>query len=432
MNTNPDNNIATGRGLLALSPIAVFLVFYLVVSFVIGDFYKMPLSVALLIASVWAIIIARKYSLAERIEIFSREAGNTNVMYMMWVYILAGAFAAIAKSIGSIDATVLLTLKYLPNEFIIPGLFLAACFISLSIGTSVGTVVALAPLAADLATHSGGNVAMFVAIVLGGAFFGDNLSFISDTTIAATRTQGCRMNEKFKANLWIALPAAIVTLAIYIIIGAQVTNQAPTDAINFWLIVPYFVIILLAVGGINVTVVLVAGILSAVVIALCSGFSLLDLAGFAGDGVQSMGELIIIALLAAGMLGIIKECGGISYLLQVLTRHIKGSRGAQAVISILVAMVNVCTANNTVAIITVGTLTREISERFGIEPRKAASLLDSASCIVQCLIPYGAQALLAASFAQLSPSAMMPYLYYPWALAVMLIISIAVKRKKIR
>jgi Na+/H+ antiporter NhaC len=351
---------------------------------------------------------------------------------MMWVYILAGAFAAIAKSIGSIDATVLLTLKYLPNEFIIPGLFLAACFISLSIGTSVGTVVALAPLAADLATHSGGNVAMFVAIVLGGAFFGDNLSFISDTTIAATRTQGCRMNEKFKANLWIALPAAIVTLAIYIIIGAQVSNQAPTDDINFWLIVPYFVIILLAVGGINVTVVLVAGILSAVVIALFSGFSPLDLAGFAGDGVQSMGELIIIALLAAGMLGIIKECGGITYLLQVLTRHIKGSRGAQAVISILVALVNVCTANNTVAIITVGTLSREIAERFGIEPRKAASLLDSASCIVQCLIPYGAQALLAASFAQLSPSAMMPYLYYPWALAFMLIISIAVKRKKIQ
>jgi Na+/H+ antiporter NhaC len=240
------------------------------------------------------------------------------------------------------------------------------------------------------------------------------------------------MNEKFKANLWIALPAAIVTLAIYIIIGAQVSNQAPGDDINFWLIVPYFVIILLAVGGINVTVVLVAGILSAVVIALFSGFSPLDLAGFAGDGVQSMGELIIIALLAAGMLGIIKECGGITYLLQVLTRHIKGSRGAQAVISILVALVNVCTANNTVAIITVGTLSREIAERFGIEPRKAASLLDSASCIVQCLIPYGAQALLAASFAQLSPSAMMPYLYYPWALAFMLIISIAVKRKKIQ
>jgi Na+/H+ antiporter NhaC len=273
---------------------------------------------------------------------------------------------------------------------------------------------------------------MFVAIVLGGAFFGDNLSFISDTTIAATRTQGCRMNDKFKANLWIALPAALITLAIYIFIGAQVESKTLNDDINFWLIVPYFVIILLAVGGINVTVVLVAGILSAVVIALFSGFTPLDLAGFAGDGVQSMGELIIIALLAAGMLGIIKECGGITYLLQVLTRHIKGSRGAQTVISILVALVNVCTANNTVAIITVGSLTREISERFGVSPRRAASLLDSSSCIIQCLIPYGAQALLAASFAGLSPSAMIPYLYYPWALALMLVISIVVNRNFFR
>jgi Na+/H+ antiporter NhaC len=427
--TNKTHHIKTAQGLLALSPIAVFLVFYLVASFIIGDFYKIPLSVALIISSVWAIIIARGKTLTERIEIFSREAGNTNVMYMMWIFILAGAFASIAKSIGAIDATVMLTLKYLPNSFIIPGLFMAACFISLSIGTSVGTVVALAPLAADLATQSGGNVAMFVAIVLGGAFFGDNLSFISDTTIAATRTQGCRMDEKFRANLWIALPAALVTLIVYVIVGAHVDDFTPTGDINGWLILPYLVIIAMAVAGINVTVVLVTGILSAVIIALCSGFTMLDLAGFAGSGIESMGELIIVTLLAAGMLGIIKSCGGISYLLQVLTKHITGSRGAQAVIAVLVGLVNICTANNTIAIITVGSLSREIAERFGVTPRKTASLLDSGSCIVQCLIPYGAQALLASAFAHIAPSAMLPYLYYPWALIAMVAISIILKRK---
>ncbi|MBQ8774043.1 MAG: Na+/H+ antiporter NhaC family protein, partial [Muribaculaceae bacterium] len=307
----------------------------------------------------------------------------------------------------------------------IPGLFFAACFISLSIGTSVGTVVALTPLAVELAQSSGGETAFFIATVLGGAFFGDNLSFISDTTIAATRTQGCKMNDKFKANLWIALPAAIVTLGIYTIIGLNSTSISTSATTNPWLIIPYLIVIGTALAGINVTIVLTGGIVSALIIAVADGHSLLDLFSFMGNGIDSMGNLVIITLLAAGMLGLIKENGGINYILKLLTSRINGTRGAQAAISLLVSIVNLCTANNTVSIITVGSLSKDISERYGIDPRKSASLLDTCSCIVQCLIPYGAQTLLATSLAGISPVSPWAYLYYPWALSIMVIISIA-------
>ena len=286
--------VSHGRGLLAISPIIVFLALYLVVSIVMGDFYKMPIAVALVIASMWAVAMFRGKSLAQRIEIFSKEAGGTNVLYMVWIFVLAGAFAMLAEKIGAVEATVNITLKYLPPEFVVPGIFLAACFISVSIGTSGGTVVALTPLAVELAQTSGGDVPFFVAVVLGGAFFGDNLSFISDTTIAATRTQGCQMNEKFKANLWIALPAAIATLIVYVIIGTRVENVAVTQDINPVLILPYLIIIITAVIGINVTVVLALGIVSALLIALINGYALFDLFGFMGQGIDSMGNLIII------------------------------------------------------------------------------------------------------------------------------------------
>ena len=303
------NHISHRRGLLAISPIVLFLVFYLLVSLTIGDFYKMPIAVAMLVASVWAVVIYRGVPLSRRIEVFSKEAGNGNVVYMVWIFILAGAFASLAKGIGAIDATVNLTLKYLPPSFLIPGLFFAACFISLSIGTSVGTVVALTPLAVNLAETAGGNVPFFVAVVLGGAFFGDNLSFISDTTIAATRTQGCNMNDKFKANLWIALPAAFATLGIYALTGMNVTPIEINEPINLLLIVPYLLIIVLAISGLNVMVVLVLGILVSVIVAAISGYEMLDLAGFVGEGIDSMGNLIIITMLAAGVLGIIKAAG---------------------------------------------------------------------------------------------------------------------------
>lgn len=423
LNDATDAYVSKRRGLLAISPIVVFLVLYLVVSLVVGDFYKMPIAVALVIASIWAVLIS-KGSLTDRIEVFSRSAGSSNVMYMIWIFVLAGAFASLAKEIGAIDATVNLTLKYLPEQFVVPGLFIASCFISLSIGTSVGTVVALTPLAVDMAVAGGGSVAFFVAVVLGGAFFGDNLSFISDTTIAATRTQGCKMNDKFKANLWISLPAAVVVLIVYLVSGGGVDNIVVGEVDSPWLVLPYFVIIVMAVIGINVTLVLVAGIVSAILIALIDGCAILDLFGYMGAGIDSMGNLIIITMLAAGMLGIIKAGGGIRYILQCLTARIEGPGGAQFGIAALVSIVNLCTANNTVAIITVGSLSKNISQRYGVDSRKSASLLDTCSCITQCLIPYGAQTLLATALAGISPTAPWEYLYYPWALIVMVILSI--------
>jgi Na+/H+ antiporter NhaC len=419
------SSVSASRGLLALSPVAVFLCLYLVVSLVIGDFYKMPLSVALLAASMWSVAIySRGGSLVQRIETFSRSAGHTNILYMIWIFILAGAFASLAKEIGAIDATVNFTLRFFPSRFIVPGLFVAACFISLSIGTSVGTVVALSPLAVEMASASGASLPFYVAVVLGGAFFGDNLSFISDTTIAATRSQGCNMADKFKANLWIALPAALVTLGIYVFMSIGTPEVAVGDSADPWLILPYLVVLVAAVAGVNVTIVLTLGIVTALVMGLMYGHDIISLFGFMGAGIDSMGELIIVTILAAGMLGVIKAAGGIQYLLRVLTSHVSGVRGAQACVAFLAGLVNLCTANNTVAIITVGSISRDIGERFGIDPRKNASLLDSSSCIVQCLIPYGAQTLLASSLAGIAPAAPFPYLYYPWALAMMVALSI--------
>ncbi|MCC8070972.1 MAG: Na+/H+ antiporter NhaC family protein [Bacteroidales bacterium] len=423
----------TRKGLLALSPVVVFLIVYLVVSLVIGDFYKMPLAVALLIASIWAILISDKRPLTQRIEIFSREAGHSNILYMIWIFVLAGAFASLAKELGCVEATVRLTLDFFPPRFIVGALFLASCFISLAIGTSVGTVVALTPIAVEMAQVGGENVAFFVAVVLGGAFFGDNLSFISDTTIAATRTQGCNMADKFKANLWIAVPAAIVALTFYLLTPYDVGLHSEEVDTNVWLVIPYLVIILLAVMGINVTIVLTCGILTALCLGLIFGSDLLSMASFMGQGIDSMGNLIIITLMAAGMLGVVKAQGGIQWLLERLTAKVHSSRGAKWCIASLVAIVNLCTANNTVAIITVGSISRDIAERYGVEPRRSASLLDTCSCIVQCLIPYGAQTLLATALASIPPQAPWPYLYYPWALAGVVAIAIIIgKNKKAR
>lgn len=418
-----------GGGLLRLSPMVVFLLFYVVVSAVIGDFYRMPISVALVAASVWSIIIFRGHKLSERIEVFSRAAGHSNILYMIWIFILAGAFANLARELGAVQATVDLALRYFPPNLVVPILFFGACFISLSIGTSVGTVVALTPLATEMAASSGADVAFYVAVVLGGSFFGDNLSFISDTTIAATRTQGCAMNDKFKANLRIALPAALATLLLYIF-SEQGTPQTFTAGTSQpWLIFPYLLVIVLAAIGVNVCIVLSLGILSTFAMGLLGGTDAVTLAVYMGGGIESMGNLIIITLLAAGMLGIIKANGGIDYMLRMLTWRISGTRGAQGVLAVLVGLVNLCTANNTVAIITVGDLSREISQRYHIRPSKSASILDSASCVVQCLIPYGAQTLLATSLAGIAPSAPFPYLYYPWALALMLAVSIVLKNR---
>lgn len=417
--------------MLGISPVIVFLMLYVVVSAYVGDFYKMPFSVALLCASAWGVAIS-KGKLVERIEVYSKAAAHSSIIYMIWIFILAGAFASLAREIGAVEATVELTLRLLPSSMVVPGMFVAACFISLAVGTSVGTVVALTPLAVEIADVSGGSPAFMVAVVLGGAFFGDNLSFISDTTIAATRSQGCDMADKFKANIWLALPAAVVTLAVYMVenVITPVAPVHPGADPSVWLVVPYLIVIVTAIARLNVTLVLTGGTVAALIIGLAQGHGVLELCGFMGGGIESMGGLIVITLMSAGMLGLVKACGGIEWLLQVMTARVSGKRGGQACIALLVSLVNLCTANNTVAIITVGSLSREIARRFGISPRKSASLLDTCSCIVQCLIPYGAQTLLACSLAGLSPAAPFRYLYYPWALAAGVIVSIIITRSR--
>lgn len=411
--------------MLALSPMLVFMVVYLVGSLLAGDFYKVPLTVAFLTASAYAICITPKLRLKERVAIFSRGAGDENMMLMVWIFILAGAFAQSADAMGAIDATVQLTLRLLPEGMLLPGLFLAACFISLSIGTSVGTVVALTPVAVGIAEQTGSSLPLIVAIVVGGAFFGDNLSFISDTTIVATQTQQCRMNEKFKANIYLALPAALISLAIYIGIGIGVEAPADVPLPDWYKVIPYVAVLVLAIAGLNVLAVLLIGIVLSGIIGICCGsFGLMDWMSSMGEGIMGMSELIIVTLLAGGMLALIRHGGGIDYLIRVLTRRINGPRGAKFTIALLVVLADLCTANNTIALITVGPVARDIADRYGVDRRMSASLLDTFSCFAQGLIPYGAQLLMAAGLAAISPFEIMSYLYYPILLGIVSVLGI--------
>ncbi len=406
------------KGLLALSPLMVFIALYLVTSIIARDFYKVPITVVFLAASVYAIATTRG-KLRRRINVFSRGAGTPEMMLMIWIFVLAGAFAHSAKVMGAIDATVNLTLALLPGQMLLAGLFLAACFISLSIGTSVGTIVALTPIAAGVASQTGADMALVVAVVVGGSFFGDNLSFISDTTIIATQTQGCKTSDKFRVNSFIVVPAALLILAVYVYLGRGISSPGEVPAVDFWKVVPYLVVLLTAVLGLNVMVVLTLGIVLTGIIGIAGGaFDFYGWLGAMGDGVVSMGELIIITMLAGGLLEIIKHNGGIDYIIGVLTRRVSGKRGGEFCIAALVSVVNVCTANNTVAIITVGGIARRIGERYGLDPRKCASLLDTFSCAVQGLLPYGAQVLMAAGLASISPIAIVPRLYYPIAIGI--------------
>lgn len=416
-------------GFLALSPAIIFILLYLGASLLIGDFYAVPITVALLVAAVWSIIIYRGVSLHERINVFSRGAGSPGILYMVWIFILAGAFASLAKGSGAVDATVRLTMVCCPPGFVLPAFFVAACLISMSIGTSVGTVVALTPLVSEFAVSAGAPVPLYVAAVLGGAFFGDNLSFISDTTIAATRTQGCRMADKFKANLHIAGPAALITVAIYTVIGHDsftVATETSFSWIDLWHVIPYVAVIAMAVIGLNVTLVLLGGIILAIACCIPSGMGLLETVSLLGSGIDSMTQLIVITMLAAGILEIVKVTGGIDFMLGAISRAGLGYRGAQFSICALTCSINLCTANNTVAILTAGPLSRSIAGNYGISPQRSASLLDTSSCIMQSLIPYGAQTLLATGMAGISPAAPWPYLFYPWALTATLAAAILI------
>ena len=416
------------KGLIALSPIAVFLVVYVVASIVAGDFYKVPITVAFLITSLYAVAVTRGLPLRQRITLFSEGAGHPDVMLMLWIFILAGAFASSAKAIGAIDATVNLTLQMLPDNLLLAGLFIAACFISLSIGTSVGTIVALTPIAAGIAEATGAAVPMVVGVVVGGAFFGDNLSFISDTTIMATRSQGCRMSDKFRVNSMIVVPAAILVLVAYIILGTQLHAPQTVPQVDALKVLPYVVVLITAIAGIDVMVVLVVGLLlSGLIGILYSDFDLFGWFSAMGDGILGMGELIIVTMLAGGLMSLIRYGGGIEYIISRLTRHVHGPRGAELTISGLVIFTDFCTANNTVAILTIGPIAREIAQRYGIDPRKSASILDTFSCLAQAIIPYGAQLLMAASLAALNPVEIIPYLYYPFTMGLFALISILIR-----
>lgn len=405
----------------------VFILLYLVTSIVARDFYKVPITVAFLTASIYAIAITRG-KLRRRINVFSRGASTPEMMLMIWIFILAGAFANTARQMGAIDATVNLTLWMLPSEMLLAGLFIAACFISLSIGTSVGTIVALTPIAAGVAQQTGADMAMVIAVIVGGSFFGDNLSFISDTTIIATQTQGCKTSDKFRVNSFIVAPAAILILCLYVYMGQGMAEPTDIPSINFWKVVPYMVVLVTAVFGINVMVVLTLGILLTGIIGLTDGsFDFYGWLGAMGDGIVSMGELIIITMLAGGLLEVIKHNGGIDFIITRLTRRISGKRGGELAIAGLVSIVNFCTANNTVAIITVGGIARKIGEKYGLDPRKCASLLDTFSCTVQGLIPYGAQILMAAGLASVNPVSIVPFLYYPMAIGLSAFIAILIR-----
>lgn len=415
----------------ALMPLVVFLCLYLVTSLIVNDFYKVPITVAFLVASVYAVATTKGLSLNDRILQYSSGAANKNIMLMLWIFILAGAFAQSAKAMGAIDATVNLTLLLLPDNLLLAGVFLASCFISLSIGTSVGTIVALTPVAAGIAMKTDVSLPFMTALVIGGAFFGDNLSFISDTTIAATRTQGCVMRDKFRVNFLIAVPAALLVFIYYIIYGTQVESASEIHAIEWGKVIPYLIVLGTAIAGMNVTLVLLLGVLSTGIIGCIYGsFDLFGWFASMGEGITGMGELIIITLMAGGMLELIRFNGGVDYILHHLTSHVSNKRGAELSIAALVSLANFCTANNTIAIITVGPLANNIAEQFRVDKRKSASILDTFSCVVQGLIPYGAQMLIAAELTKLSPISIIGYLYYPIILGIVALLSILLRYPK--
>ena len=419
------------KGLKALSPLIVFIALYLVTSIIARDFYKVPITVAFMIASIYAVIIFDGHHLNERIEVYSRGAGTSQMMLMLWIFVLAGAFANSAKVMGSIDATVNLALTLLPGQMLLAGLFLAACFISLSIGTSVGTIIALTPIAAGIADETQSSVPMMTAVVVGGSFFGDNLSFISDTTIMATSTQGCKLSDKFRANSFIVFPAALLILIIYIVMGAGISSPQQVSEVSYVEVIPYLVVLVTAVFGMNVMAVLTLGIVLTGVIGIADGsFDVFGWMQAMGDGILGMGELIIITMMAGGLLEMVKCQGGIDFIIRLLTRHVSSKRGAELAIAGLVAMTNLCTANNTVAILTVGGISKQIGDRYGVDKRKAASILDTFSCMMQGLIPYGAQLLMAAGLASLNPASILPYLYYPFAIGVAALLAILLRYPK--
>jgi Na+/H+ antiporter NhaC len=410
----------------ALIPFLIFVVIFTSTSIVSRDFYAMPVTVPFLIAALCAVFMNKKFSISDKLDTFCKGAGNIDIILMCLIFILAGAFSEVAKAMGAVESTVNLGLTYLPANVLVAGVFVIACFISLSIGTSMGTIVALVPIATGISSKLGMSPALIVAAVVGGSMFGDNLSMISDTTIAATRTQGCEMRDKFKMNFLIVLPAAIISMLIFAFITAGMNSSITGSySYNILAVIPYVAVLIAALLGLNVLYVLVGGTIFSGAIGILTGsFNMLTFLQSIGKGIASMSDLVIISLIIGGMVELIKQNGGIDFLLHFITSKVKSKKGAELGIAALVSLVDICTANNTIAIVTVGPIAKDISDKYDIEPRRSASILDMFSCVFQGIIPYGAQLLSAAALAKITSFDIMRYLYYPYLMGISALVAI--------
>lgn len=421
------------RGWVALLPLLFLAVLMGSMGTLMGDFSKVPMCVVFLLVSVASLLTLRGYSIEERVACYSHGAGSKDLLLMVWIFVLAGAFAKSAQTMGAVGATVDLTMAVLPASMLLAGLFLASCVVSLCVGTSVGTIVALVPVAAEMSARTSSPMPLMVAAVVGGAFFGDNLSFISDTTVAATRTQDCAMRDKFRTNFRIVLPAALLCFFLYVGLGLEHPAQGGMmhEELHVWRVLPYVAVLVTAVCGMNVLLSLSLGIVLTGVVGIADGgFTLAGWITSLSDGIVGMGELILISMMAGGLLAAVRKAGGVTYMVRGITRRVHSRKGAEVCISALVAFTNLCTANNTVAILSVGSIVKEISRRYGVDSRRSASLLDIFSCVVQGVIPYGAQLLMASGLCGISPMAIIPYLFYPMLLAVAAFVSIGISKGK--
>lgn len=417
------------RGLIALSPILAMVVLLIVLSVYSGGVSNAPLLLIFVLTAIVAVLSVRGMKFSERVALFSQGAGNKDLLLMVWIFMLAGAFAASAKQMGAAGAMVDLTLQFLPARFALAGLFIAACLTSLCMGTSVGTIVALMPIATGLAERTEMTVPIVVAAVVGGAFFGDNLSLISDTTIVSTQSQGCRLSDKFRFNLKMVLPVALIACALYLFLGSAAAEHTVAASAAWWKVLPYIAVLAAAAGGVNVLIVLVLGNLLTCLTGIIDGsYDLMGWIQSTLQGVMGMSELILISMMAGGIFAIISYNGGMEFVINRLTRRVKTYRGAELSICALVAFANICTANNTVAILSVGGIARRVAEQYDIDPRRSASLLDTTSCCVQGLLPYGAQLLMASGLAGISAMSIIPYLFYPMLLAVAVLATIVIRR----
>ena len=425
------SNKVKRNGLLAITPMLFLVVMFVLFGFLMGAFSKIPLLIVFFLTSIYAMWTLRGMTVQERLSVFSKGAGNETLLLMVWIFLLAGGFVETAKLTGAVDSMVNLTLSFLPSNLLLPGIFFASCFVSISIGSAFGTVVALAPIGVGLCQSTGIPIGLLAGAVVGGSFFGDNLSFISDTTIVATRLQGCPMRDKFRANIRFALPAALITAAIYYFLGGDQTQQPEVGSYNLLLVLPYLVVLILAIVGIDVMLVLVIGIACTCMTGLITGnCSLVSWIVALAEGMKSMGEITFIAMMAGGILNVISRGGGLVWIMRGITKRVNGVRGAELSIVTLVAITCACTAYNTIAILSVGHLSKNIADRYGITPRRTASLLDTGACCVQGLLPYGAHLLVASTISGISSLELVRYEFYPLILLACLLTTILLSKRK--